>query len=73
MLPGVRHEHTAYGSRAEIRELVESGLNAGRSARRREELLNALIDLNNGENSVTFGHCTYIVEEEEESSKLAPS
>jgi hypothetical protein len=61
----VRYVSLAYGTRAEIIELIqESASSPGRSQRRRAEAEVALEDLAGGDGSVTFGGTTYIVDED---------
>lgn len=61
----MRYVSLAYGTRAEIIALIqESASSPGRSERRRAEAEVALRDLAAGDDSVTFGGTTYIVDED---------
>jgi len=59
----IRYESIAYGTRQEIIDLLNDNLGAQRSERRKAEARKALEEINAGDNSVTFGHTTYLVEE----------
>lgn len=61
----MRYESHAYGTREEIiKQLTDSGLTPGRSDRRMRELARAVVQLEEGDDTVTAGHTTYHVTDE---------
>lgn len=60
----MRYVSLAYGTREEIVQLlVEARDSTTRSTRRRLEAIAALEDLEAGDDSVTFGKTTYLIDE----------
>ncbi len=61
----MRYESRAYGTRAEIIQLITaSGLTPGRSERRMREAARCVVALEGGADEVTFGHTLYVVDGE---------
>ena len=60
----MRYEARAYGSRQEIVQHLTNNLGGHRSERRQREAADAIAMLEGGADEVTFGHCTYVVEDE---------